>query len=43
MYDFDEGIFFLATAAMKMGKIHFYSDHNNDCEEEKMLNWVIPW
>ena len=33
---------FLATAAMKMGKRHFYSDQSNGCEEEKMLHKVIP-
>ena len=27
----------LTTAAMKMGKTHFYSDHSNSCKEEKML------
>ena len=32
----------LTTAAMKMGKGHFYSNHSNDCQEEKILHWVIP-
>ena len=32
----------LTTAAMKIGKRHFYSDHSNVCQEEKILNWVIP-
>ena len=27
----------LTTAAMKMGKIYFYSDHSNGCYEENML------
>ena len=33
---------FLTTAAMEMGKIHFYGDHSNFCSEEKMFHWVIP-
>ena len=34
---------FLTTAAMKMGKRNFYSDHSNGgFLEEKMLHWVIP-
>ena len=32
----------LTTAAMKIGKGHFYSDHRNGYSEEKMLHWVIP-
>ena len=28
----------LTTAAIKMGKRHFYSDHSNGCSEEKMLH-----
>ena len=32
----------LTTAAMKMGKKHFYSDHSNGGSEEKILHWVIP-
>ena len=32
----------LITAAMKMGKRHFCSDHSNGCSEENMLHWVIP-
>ena len=32
----------LITAAMKMSKRHFYSDHSNSCSEESMLHWVIP-
>ena len=32
----------LKTAAMKVGKRDFYSDHSNGCWEEKMLHWVIP-
>ena len=32
----------LTTAAMKMGKKHFYSNNSNDFSEEKILHWVIP-
>ena len=32
----------LTTAAIKMGKKYFYSDHSNGCYGEKMLHWVIP-
>ena len=35
--------FSLTTAAMKMGKRLFYSDHTNGSEEEKILRWVIPF
>ena len=42
LQDFDEGICFPATAAMKMDKRHFYRDYSNGCLEEKMLHWVIP-
>ena len=30
----------LTTAALKMGKRYFYSDHSNDCSDEKILHWV---
>ena len=33
---------FLTTAALKMDKKHFYSDHSNGCEEDKIPHWVIP-
>ena len=32
----------LTTAAMKMGKKHFYSNHSNDCSDGKVLHWTIP-
>ena len=32
----------VTTAAMKMAKIHFYSDYSNGRQKEKMLHWVIP-
>ena len=32
----------LRTAVIKIGKRHFYSDHNNGCLKKKMLHWVIP-
>ena len=32
----------LTTAAMKMGKTHFYSDHSNGYQEEKIVHQVIP-
>ena len=31
LHGFDKGICFPATAAMKMGKKHFYSAHGNGC------------
>ena len=33
---------FLTTAALKMDKKRFYSDHSNGCEEDKIPHWVIP-
>ena len=33
----------LTTAAMKMGKRHFYSGHSNGYWDEKMLHWVTLW
>ena len=32
----------LITAAMRMGKRHFYKDHSNGCYKEKMLHCVVP-
>ena len=32
----------LTTAAMKMGKKHFYSNRSNDYSDEKVLHCAIP-
>ena len=32
---------FLTTAAIKIGKIHFYSNHINGFKEKKMLDLVV--